>query len=59
MPTYKTLARFTTNLDRLTPEQRLKFRQTVAAFVEDPRAGGRFRAGLRIKGVRSARASTS
>ncbi|WP_331751696.1 hypothetical protein OG215_40955 (plasmid) [Streptomyces globisporus] len=47
MPTYETLPRFATDLDRLTPEQRRKFRQTVAAFVEDLRAGGRFRAGLR------------
>ncbi|MFF5456201.1 hypothetical protein ACFY40_33990 [Streptomyces sp. NPDC012950] len=47
MPTYETLPRFTADLDRLTPEQRRKFRQTVAAFVEDLRTGGRFRAGLR------------
>ncbi|MFE3687800.1 hypothetical protein ACFXPM_31860 [Streptomyces sp. NPDC059095] len=46
MPTYEALPRFTTDLDRLTPEQRRRFRQTVAAFVEDLRAG-RFRAGLR------------
>jgi hypothetical protein len=53
VPTYETLPRFTTDLDRLTPEQRRRFRQTVAAFVEDLRAGA-FRAGLRIKGVRRA-----
>ncbi|MGW2601213.1 hypothetical protein [Streptomyces klenkii] len=53
MPTYETLPRFTTDLDRLTPEQRHRFRQTVTAFVEDLRTG-RFRAGLRIKGLRSA-----
>ncbi|MFD7748012.1 hypothetical protein ACFV2V_16840 [Streptomyces sp. NPDC059698] len=52
MPTYETLPRFAADLDRLTPEQRRKFRQTVAAFVEDLRAGGRFRAGLRMKRVR-------
>ncbi|WP_236246988.1 hypothetical protein [Streptomyces sp. CC210A] len=46
MPTYEALPRFTTDLDRLTPEQRRRFRQTVAAFVEDLRRG-RFRAGLR------------
>ncbi|MEV5240177.1 hypothetical protein AB0K89_13865 [Streptomyces cinnamoneus] len=51
MPTYETLPRFTTDLDRLTPEQRRRFRQTVAAFIEDLRAGS-FRAGLRIKRVR-------
>ncbi|MEU2770798.1 hypothetical protein ABZ628_29245 [Streptomyces diastaticus] len=54
MPTYETLPRFTADLDRLTPEQRRKFRQTVAAFVEDLRAGGHFRAGLRIKRVQQA-----
>nr|WP_012477083.1 hypothetical protein [Streptomyces sp. FR1]ABC67442.1 hypothetical protein pFR1.54c [Streptomyces sp. FR1] len=54
MPTYETLPRFAADLDRLTPEQRRKFRQTVAAFVEDLRAGGRFRAGLRIKRVQRA-----
>ncbi|MEU5972014.1 hypothetical protein [Streptomyces globisporus] len=54
MPTYEALPRFTTDLDRLTPEQRYRFRRTVAAFVEDLRTGGRFRPGLRIKGVRRA-----
>ncbi|MFL4910732.1 hypothetical protein ACJ6WF_48490 [Streptomyces sp. MMS24-I2-30] len=46
MPTYGTQPRFTTDLDRLTPEQRRRFRQAVAAFVEDLRTC-RFRAGLR------------
>ncbi|MFB6814467.1 hypothetical protein ACFCV8_07970 [Streptomyces sp. NPDC056347] len=54
MPTYETLPRFTTDLDRLTPEQRRRFRQTVTAFIEDLRAGGRFRAGLRVKRVQRA-----
>ncbi|WP_331739537.1 hypothetical protein OG590_38460 (plasmid) [Streptomyces goshikiensis] len=53
MPTYEALPRFTADLDRLTPEQRRRFRQTVAAFVDDLRTG-RFRAGLRIKGVQRA-----
>ncbi|CAL9671145.1 hypothetical protein [Streptomyces sp. enrichment culture] len=53
MPTYETLPRFTTDLDRLTPEQRRRFRQTVTAFVEDLRTG-RFRAGLRVKRVQRA-----
>ncbi|MFB7918061.1 hypothetical protein [Streptomyces sp. NPDC056061] len=51
MPTYETMTRFNNDLDRLTPEQRRRFRQTVTAFVEDLRTG-RFRAGLRIKRVR-------
>ncbi|MFE6270484.1 hypothetical protein ACFVQ9_17080 [Streptomyces goshikiensis] len=53
MPTYEALPRFTADLDRLTPEQRRRFRQTVAAFVDDLRTG-RFRAGLRVKRVRCA-----
>ncbi|MGW1974246.1 hypothetical protein [Streptomyces sp. NPDC001889] len=51
MPTYETRPRFTTDLDRLTPEQRRRFRRAVTAFVHDLRADGRFRAGLRIKQV--------
>lgn len=35
VPTYEALPRFTTDLNRLTPEQRHRFRQTVTAFVED------------------------
>lgn len=54
MPTYEALPRFTTDLDRLTPEQRHRFRRTVAAFVEDLHAGKRFRAGLRVKRVQRA-----
>ncbi|MGW3521790.1 hypothetical protein [Streptomyces hydrogenans] len=55
MPTYEALPRFTTDLDRLTLAQRRRFRQAVNAFVDDLRTSrGRFRAGLRIKGVRSA-----
>ncbi|THC40307.1 hypothetical protein [Streptomyces sp. A1499] len=54
MPTYETLPRFTTDLNRLTPEQRRRFRRTVAAFVDDLRAGGRFHAGLRAKRVHRA-----
>ncbi|MFJ4865985.1 hypothetical protein [Streptomyces sp. NPDC088748] len=53
MPTYETMTRFNNDLDRLTPEQRRRFRQTVAAFVEDLRTG-RFRAGLRVKRVQRA-----
>ncbi|MCX5374895.1 hypothetical protein [Streptomyces sp. NBC_00091] len=45
MPTYEALPRFTAGLDRLTPAQRRRFRQTVSAFVDDLRTGC-FRAGL-------------
>lgn len=59
MPTYETLPRFTTDLDRLTPEQRRRFRQTVAAFVEDLRTG-RFRAGLcEVRGFVESRSSNA
>ncbi|MFD3570454.1 hypothetical protein [Streptomyces sp. NPDC058667] len=55
MPTYDVLPRFTADLDRLSQEQRRRFHQTAAAFVDDLRTGrGRFRTGLRVKGVRSA-----
>jgi hypothetical protein len=55
VPTYEALPRFTTDLDRLTPEQRRAFhRMVTCAFAPDLRAGGRFRAGLRIKRVRCA-----
>ncbi|MFH8993074.1 hypothetical protein [Streptomyces sp. NPDC017940] len=51
MPTYEALPRFTTDLNRLTPVQRQRFRQAVAAFVHDLRTGGRIRASLRVKNV--------
>ncbi|MEU6504502.1 hypothetical protein ABZ895_33710 [Streptomyces californicus] len=54
MPTYETTPRFTADLNRLTPEQRYRFRRTVAAFVEDLSTEGRFRAGLRVKRVQRA-----
>ncbi|MEU9031485.1 hypothetical protein AB0D46_29010 [Streptomyces sp. NPDC048383] len=54
MPTYETTPRFTADHRRLTPEQRRRFRQTVAAFVDDLRTGGHFRAGLRVKRVQRA-----
>ncbi|POG43050.1 hypothetical protein BV881_33980 [Streptomyces sp. ZL-24] len=54
MPTYEALPRFTTDLDRLTPEQRYRFRRTVAAFVDDLRTGRQFRPGLRVKRVQRA-----
>ncbi|WP_457512221.1 hypothetical protein [Streptomyces sp. TE33382] len=38
--------RFTTGLNRLTPEQRHRFRQAADSFVDDLRTG-RFHAGLR------------
>ncbi|WP_030222936.1 hypothetical protein [Streptomyces bikiniensis] len=55
MPTFETTTRFTTDLDRLTPAQRHRFRRAVLnGFVPDLRTGRPFHPGLRIKGVRSA-----
>ncbi|MER6916705.1 hypothetical protein ABT354_34065 [Streptomyces sp. NPDC000594] len=51
MPTYETMTRFNNDLDRLTPDQRRRFRRAVTAFVHDLRADGHFRPGLRVKQV--------
>ncbi|MEU0110615.1 hypothetical protein ABZ313_35365 [Streptomyces sp. NPDC006251] len=54
MPTFEVLPRFAADLDGLTSEQRRRFRRVVLdAFVPDLRTG-KFRAGLRVKGVRAA-----
>jgi hypothetical protein len=54
VPTYETMTRFNHDLRHLTPQQRHRFHQVVThAFVPDLRTG-RFRASLRVKGVRSA-----
>ncbi|WP_328373425.1 hypothetical protein OG800_50280 (plasmid) [Streptomyces sp. NBC_00445] len=54
MPTFEVLPRFAAALDELTSEQRRRFRRVVrGAFVPDLRTG-KFRAGLRVKGVRAA-----
>lgn len=55
MPTYAWLARFGADFDNLTMEQQAAFLAAVAQFVEDLAAGGPFRKGLRVKGVRGAR----
>ena len=53
MPTYERLPRFDKDLARLSPEERDRFAEAVARFVEDLRQG-RFRAGLRVKGIQGA-----
>ncbi|MGW2657036.1 hypothetical protein ACWC1D_25690 [Streptomyces sp. NPDC001478] len=56
MPTYEALPRFAADHRRLTPEQRRAFHRVVTrCFVPDLRAGGQFRAGLRVKRVRCVR----
>ena len=54
MPTFAWLARFGADFDGLTPEQQAAFLAAVAQFVEDLEAGGQFRKGLRVKGVKGA-----
>jgi hypothetical protein len=54
VPTYEATPRFTTDLNRLTPEQRRRFRRAVNTFVADLHTGDGFRASLRIKRVRCA-----
>jgi hypothetical protein len=51
MPTREVLASFWRDWGRLTPQQQRAFRETIAKFVEDLTAGGRFRPGLRVKRV--------
>jgi len=54
VPTYSWVARFRADFDRLTPAQQAAFLVAVAHFVADLRTGGRFRKGLRVKGVKGA-----
>jgi hypothetical protein len=54
VPTYAWLARFGADFDRLSPAQQAAFLAAIAQFVEDLRAGGQFRNGLRVKGVQGA-----
>jgi hypothetical protein len=54
VPTFAWLARFGADFDRLSAAQQVAFLAALTQFVEDLRAGGRFRKGLRIKGVRGA-----
>ena len=52
MPTYEALPEFIRNYERMTRDQRMAFQLAVEKFRRDLEAG-RFRAGLRVKGVRS------
>ena len=56
MPTYSWLARFGADFRRLTPAQQAAFLAAVEQFVADLAAGGKFRKGLRVKGVKGASA---
>lgn len=48
------MPRFRTEFRQLAPAQQAAFLIAVGHFVDDLRAGGRFRKGLRVKGVKSA-----
>jgi AbrB family looped-hinge helix DNA binding protein len=53
LPTYEVTARFLRDLAALTPKQRKALMRAVAAFVGDLQKG-KFRSGLRVKGVQGA-----
>lgn len=53
MPTYERRPQFDRDYAALTPDQRKAFRAAVEKFVADLERGS-FRAGLRVKGIRSA-----
>ena len=53
MPTYQRLPRFNKDFARLSAEEQEWFAEAVAKFVGDLR-GGRFWAGLRVRGIEGA-----
>jgi hypothetical protein len=53
MPTYERLPRFDADWQKLTDEQRQRFRRAVRQFIEDLTAGSAFRKGLRVKRVQA------
>lgn len=54
MPTYARTDSFKRDYASLTPDQKAALRRAVSHFIEDLPAG-RFRKGLRVKGVKGAR----
>jgi hypothetical protein len=55
MPTFQKLPRFQKDLDQLSVDDRERFKQAVARFVEDIEGGKAFRSGLRVRGIEGAR----
>lgn len=53
MPTYAWTSRFRSDFDALTPAQQTAFLAAIVHFVDDLKTG-RFRAGLRVKGIKGA-----
>lgn len=54
MPTYDTAARFQKDHADLDDTDAARFMAAVQAFVADLEAGGPFRPGLRVKGIKGA-----
>ena len=54
MPTYEAAARFFADFEKLSEAEKAAFRDALAKFVADLRAGRGFRNGLRVKGVKGA-----
>lgn len=53
MPTYERLPRFDADWQKLSDEQRERFRRAVRQFIDDLTAGRAFRKGLRVKRVQA------
>jgi len=53
LPTYQRLPRFNKDFARLSAQEQERFAEAVAKFVADL-LGGRFRAGLRVRGIEGA-----
>lgn len=54
MPTFSRTNRFNRDYVRLNEEEKQAFNAAVRKFVEDLKAGHRFRRGLRVKGIQGA-----
>jgi hypothetical protein len=54
MPTFDKLPRFQRDLDQLSMDDRKRFKQAVARFIEDLDGGRGFRPGLRVRGIEGA-----
>ncbi|SRR6266536_91791 len=54
MPTYQKLPRFQKDFDQLSMDDRERFKQAVARFVEDLDGDRGFRRGLRVRGIQGA-----
>jgi hypothetical protein len=54
MPTYEKLPRFQKDYDRLSPEERTRFKQAITSLIEDIERGAGFRVGLRVRGIQGA-----